>query len=33
MKKILTVVIVAGLGLYVYNQYKKAKNTNKVKLK
>ncbi len=33
MRKILTVVIVAGLGLYVYNQYKKAKNTNKVKLK
>jgi hypothetical protein len=33
MKKILTVVIVAGIGLYVYNEYKKAKNTKKPQLK
>jgi len=33
MKKVLTIIIVAGLGLYVYNEYKKAKNTNKPKLK
>lgn len=33
MKKIITIVVIAGLGLYVYNEYKKAKNTNKVKLK
>ncbi len=33
MRKVLTIIVVAGLGLYVYNEYKKAKNTNKVKLK
>jgi hypothetical protein len=33
MKNILTIVVVAGLGIYVYNEYKKAKNTNNVKLK
>lgn len=33
MKKVLTIIVVAGLGLYVYNEYKKAKSTNKVKLK
>jgi hypothetical protein len=33
MKKVLTIIVVAGLGLYVYNEYKKAKNTNNVKLK
>jgi len=33
MRKVLTIIVVAGLGLYVYNEYKKAKNTNNVKLK
>lgn len=33
MKKVLTIIVVAGLSLYIYNEYKKAKNTNKVKLK
>lgn len=33
MKKILTLVVVAGLGLYIYNEYKKAKNVKKPQLK
>ena len=33
MRKILTVVIVAGLAVYIYNEYKKAKNTRTPKLK
>jgi hypothetical protein len=32
MKKVLTIVVVAGLGIVLYNQYKKSKDT-KVKLK
>ena len=33
MKKILTVVVVVGLGFYVYNEYVKAKNKKKPQLK
>ena len=33
MKNALTIIVVAGLSIYIFNEYKKAKNTNKVKLK
>jgi hypothetical protein len=33
MKKVLTIVVVAGLAVYIYNEYKKAKNTRTPQLK
>jgi hypothetical protein len=33
MRKVLTAAIVVGLGIFLYNEYKKAKNTKPPKLK
>jgi hypothetical protein len=33
MRKVLTAAIIVGLGVFFYNEYKKAKNTKAPKLK
>jgi hypothetical protein len=33
MKKLLTGIVILGLGIYMYNEYKKAKNAKKPQLK
>lgn len=33
MKKILSILAIAGLGVIIYNEYKKSKNAKKPKLK
>jgi hypothetical protein len=33
MKKVLTALVILGIGVYVYNEYKKVKNTKKPQLK